>query len=133
MKSALIPALVLALLTGCTSTGTMTGHHDPAKPRSVYIEPFKDYPDYPELRTYADKALSRKGYDAIDQEQQASYRLRSSLTWGFTKIAVAVRLVDTATSQVVYFGECNNPGFGTGIANRKALEACFDSAFDALK
>lgn len=123
--------LVLSIfVAGCTSTGTM-GQIDSSKPRSVFIEPISQGGS--DMMNNAEISLGRKGYDAIKDEKAASYRFKAAIFNQYNKISVSVRLVDSQTGAVVYFGECNNPGIGTMIDPRASLFRCLDSALDNLK
>lgn len=126
----LFAVLLASLLSGCFSHGQMTQHHDPAKPRSVFVEPVPGFTEYTELIDYAGIGLGRRGYDAITDESAANYRLRSSLQWSFFgKVYLAVRLVDVNSGQVIYFGDCRNPTSGSGSAVRN----CYIDALDLLQ
>jgi hypothetical protein len=122
--------IVLAfILAGCTSGGRMLMTPDSSKPRSVFVEPVADYD---ELTNNLEIAIGRRGYDSVKNEGAASYRLRSSVIWTYSKISASVRLVD-ASGHVVYFGECNNPGVGTLLNSRQAVDACLNSALENLQ
>jgi hypothetical protein len=129
MKTLLAISLSIFLF-GCTSTGTM-GQIDSSKPRSVFIEPINQG-DF-DMMNNAEISLGRKGYDAIKDEKAASYRFKAAIFNQFNKISVSVRLVDSQSGNVVYFGECNNPGIGTLIDPRASIFRCMDSALDNLK
>jgi len=126
----IISILAAAVLAGCTSTGRMMSAPDSALPRSVFVEPVKDYA---ELTNNLEIAIGRRGYDAVQDEKAASYRLRSSVNWSFSRISAAVRLVDSKTGHVIYAGECQNPGIGTLLSSRKAVDDCLNSALDNLQ
>ena len=111
----------------------MIAEPDPAKPRSVFVEPFAEYRTYSELHDYAATALARAGYDAVPSDKSATYRLRSNLSWSLSRISLAVRLVDATTGQLIYFGECKNPGMGTMLAASASMADCFDAALSELK
>jgi len=130
MKIFLLTLVISIFVAGCTSTGTM-GKIDSSKPRSVFIEPI--YPFDYDLMNNAEISLGRKGYDAIKDEKTASYRFKAAIFNQYNKISVSVRLVDSQSGNVVYFGECNNPGIGTMIDPRASLFRCLDSALDNLK
>lgn len=128
MKIAMI--VLSAILAGCTSGGRMMMAPDSSLPRSVFIEPVTDYA---ELTNNLEIAVGRRGYDAVKNEAAASYRLKSAVIWTYSRISATVRLVDAKSGHVVYFGECNNPGVGTLLNSRQAVDACLNSALDNLQ
>lgn len=122
--------LAAAALAGCTSTGTMR-NLDAGKPRTVFIEPIE--PDPYRLTPSAEIALGRRGYDAVRDAAGASFRFKVGFYNTWSRITMTVRLTDSASGDVVYFGECNNYGFGTAIGAGTARQDCMDSALSSLQ
>lgn len=80
--------------------------------------------------------LIRRGSQTTNErgsKKAASYRLRSQLNWSLTNINLSLRLVDSKSGQMIYFGECRNYGWGTMIAASGSMSDCFDQAFSELR
>lgn len=126
----LAPLILAAILAGCTSTGTMRAI-DTTKPRTVFIEPIE--PDTYRLAQSAEISLGRRGYDAVSDPGRAAFRFKVGFYNTASRITMSVRLTDATSGDVVYFGECNNYGFGTTFGAGTARQDCMDSALAALQ
>lgn len=127
---ALLIALFVAVLAGCSGSGSMVRPIDSSRSPAIYVEPMDG--DGFGLHAKIENYLAQRGYDPVQDPSRATMRLKARYTFDPYDTVATVRISDSATGDGIYNGTGKNNGFGTLMNPGGAIMGCFERALSDL-